>query len=143
MKNFQTQIVKFDNSKHRELVIDLWQTVFGYEKAHNLPEVVIDKKLQNKDNLFFVVEDERKVVGTVMAGYDGHRGWIYSIAVHLEYQKQGIGSDLLSFIQGKLENLGCLKINLQILQRNETVQKFYLANGYSVEKRVSMGKKLY
>ncbi len=143
MKNFQTQIVKFDNSKHRELVIDLWQTVFGYEKAHNLPEVVIDKKLQNKDNLFFVVEDERKVVGTVMAGYDGHRGWIYSIAVHLEYQKQGIGSDLLSFIQGKLENLGCLKINLQILQRNETVQKFYLANGYSVEQRVSMGKKLY
>lgn len=143
MKNFQPQIVKFDNSKHRELVIDLWQTVFGYEKAHNLPEVVIDKKLQNKDNLFFVVEDERKVVGTVMAGYDGHRGWIYSIAVHLEYQKQGIGSDLLSFIQGKLENLGCLKINLQILQRNETVQKFYLANGYSVEQRVSMGKKLY
>ena len=116
MKNFQTQIVKFDNSKHRELVIDLWQTVFGYEKVHNLPEVVIDKKLQNKDNLFFVVEDERKVVGTVMAGYDGHRGWIYSIAVHLEYQKQGIGSDLLSFIQGKLENLGCLKINLQILK---------------------------
>jgi len=143
MKNFQTQIVKFDDSKHRELVIDLWQTVFGYEKAHNLPEVVIDKKLQNKDNLFFVVEDERKVVGTVMAGYDGHRGWIYSIAVHLEYQKQGIGSDLLSFIQGKLENLGCLKINLQILQRNEAVQKFYLANGYSVEQRVSMGKKLY
>lgn len=143
MKNFKSQIVEFDNSKHRELVIDLWQTVFGYEKAHNLPEVVIDKKLQNKDSLFFVAEVERKVVGTVMAGYDGHRGWIYSIAVHLEYQKQGIGSDLLSFIQGKLENLGCLKINLQILQRNEAVQKFYLANGYSVEQRVSMGKKRY
>ena len=117
--------------------------VFGYEAAHNSPEVVIDKKLQHKDSLFYIAQKEQKVVGTVMAGYDGHRGWIYSIAVHPEHRKQGIGSSLLLFVQGKLENLGCLKVNLQIMEGNEAVQSFYLANGYSVEKRVSMGKKLY
>jgi len=143
MNNIQTQIIEFDNSKHRKQVVDLWQTVFSYEASHNSPEVVIDKKLQNNDDLFFVIQNDQKVIGTVMAGYDGHRGWIYSIAVHPEYQKQGIGSDLLSFIHGQLEELGCLKINLQIMEGNEAVQKFYLANGYSVEKRVSMGKKLY
>jgi GNAT superfamily N-acetyltransferase len=63
---------------------------------------VIDKKIQNKDGLFFVVEKDQHVIGTVIAGYDGHRGWIYSIAVHPDHQKQGIGSDLLTFTQDKL-----------------------------------------
>lgn len=143
MANTHFQIIDFDNAIHREQVIDLWQNVFGYEAAHNSPEVVIDKKLENKDGLFFVALKEQKVIGTVMAGYDGHRGWIYSIAVHPEYRKQGIGSELLSHTQDKLEGLGCLKVNLQIMEGNEEVQKFYLANGFSVEQRISMGKKLY
>jgi ribosomal protein S18 acetylase RimI-like enzyme len=143
MKSIQSQIVEYDNSKHRDHVVHLRQTVFGYEAAHNSPDIVIDKKIQNKDGFFFVAEKAQKVIGTVMAGYDGHRGWIYSIAVHPEHQKQGIGSDLLSFTQNRLTNIGCLKINLQIMEGNEAVQKFYLANGYSVEQRVSMGKKLY
>jgi ribosomal protein S18 acetylase RimI-like enzyme len=143
MENNQIQIVDFDNLKHREQVIELWQRVFGYEAAHNSPEVAIDKKLQNKDGLFFVAQKNQKVIGTVMAGYDGHRGWIYSIAVHPEYRKKGIGSELLSYTQNILENLGCLKVNLQIMEGNEAVQNFYLANGFSVEQRISMGKKLY
>lgn len=143
MKSIQFQIVDFDNIKHRNQVVDLWQNVFGYEASHNLPEVVINKKIQNKDGLFFVAQKDQKVIGTVMAGYDGHRGWIYSIAVHPEYQKQGIGSDLLSYTQCKLEDLGCLKVNLQIMEGNEAVQKIYSSNGYSVEQRISLGKKLY
>ena len=139
----QSKIIEFNNVKHRKQVVDLWQTVFGYETTHNSPELVIDKKLQNNDGQFFVAQIEEKVVGTIMAGYDGHRGWIYSIAVHPEFQKQGIGSELLKFAQSKLESLGCLKINLQIMEGNEAVQRFYKANGYSVEQRISMGKKLY
>lgn len=143
MENNQLQIVDFDNSRHREQVIELWKNVFGYEAAHNSPEVVIDKKIQIKDGLFFIAQKDQKVIGTIMAGYDGHRGWIYSIAVHPEYRKQGIGSQLLSYTQGKLEDIGCLKVNLQIMEGNEDVQKFYISNGYSVEQRISMGKKLY
>lgn len=143
MENNQLQIVEFDNSRHRGQVIELWHNVFGYEAEHNSPEVVIDKKIQTKDGLFFIAEKDQKVIGTVIAGYDGHRGWIYSIAVHPEYRKQGIGSELLSYTQRKLEDLGCLKVNLQIMEGNEAVQKFYLVNGFSVEQRISMGKKLY
>lgn len=143
MSNSQLEIVEFNNSKHRSQVIDLWQAVFGYEAAHNSPEVSIEKKIKNKDGLFFVAEIGQRVIGTIMAGYDGHRGWIYSIAVDPQHQKQGIGSDLLTFTQKKLTSLGCLKVNLQIMQGNKAVQRFYIANGYSVEQRVSMGKKLY
>ncbi len=143
MVDYQSKIVEFNNSKHRNQVVELWQTVFGSETGHNSSEVSIDKKIKNKDGLFFVAEKEQRVIGTVMGGYDGHRGWIYSIAVDPEHRKQGIGSNLLSFVQNKLTSLGCLKVNLQILAENESVQRFYVANGFSVEQRVSMGKKLY
>lgn len=143
MKKVKYEIIGFDNSKHSDQVMDLWEDVFGYNAAHNSPSVVIDKKLQNKDGLFYVATENQRIIGTIMAGYDGHRGWIYLIAVHPDYRKQGIGSALLSFTQEKLENLGCLKINLQIIGENEAVQKFYFKNGYSVEQRISMGKKLY
>ena len=105
--------------------------------------MVIDKKLDTGDGLFFIALEDQQVVGTVMAGYDGHRGWIYSIAIHPDHRKQGIGSKLLAYTQVKLEDLGCLKVNLQIMEGNEEVRKFYLANGYSIEQRISMGKKLY
>ncbi|MBN1436716.1 MAG: GNAT family acetyltransferase [Sedimentisphaerales bacterium] len=143
MQSMQYNIVEYDDSKHREQVIGLWQGVFGYGAAHNQPGVAIDKKVENGDGLFFVAEKDGEVIGTVMGGYDGHRGWIYSIAVRPECQKRGVGSGLLGFIQSKLMELGCLKVNLQIMEGNEAVQEFYLANGYSVEQRVSMGKKLY
>ncbi len=135
-------ITLFDNFKHRANVISLWNDVFGYEANHNSPELVIDKKLELNDGLFFIATDNQDVIGTVMAGYDGHRGWIYSIAVSPDHRKQGLGSELLSFAEEKLLNVGCMKINLQIMEGNETVEKFYLANGYQTEKRISMGKRL-
>ena len=143
MENHQTKIIEFNNSRHRQQVVDLWQTVFGYAAEHNSPELSIDKKIKSGDGLFYVAENKQRVIGTVMGGYDGHRGWVYSIAVNPKHRKQGIGSNLLSFVQSKLANLGCLKINLQIMAENESVQSFYIANGFSLEHRISMGKKLY
>ena len=136
------KIVEFDNLKHRKQVVALWQDVFGYEAAHNSPELVIDKKIAVEDGLFFVVIRRQIVVGTVMAGYDGHRGWIYSIAVHPTHQRKGIGSALLAFAEKELSSVGCVKINLQIIDGNEGVQRFYQAKGYLAEKRISMGKRL-
>jgi ribosomal protein S18 acetylase RimI-like enzyme len=136
------RITSFDNRLYRDQVISLWREVFGYEADHNEPGLVIDKKHEFGDGLFFVALKNKAVVGTVMAGYDGHRGWIYSIAVSPNYQKQGVGSSLLAFAEQKLSELGCMKTNLQIMEGNEVVESFYLANGYQTEKRISMGKRL-
>ena len=137
------EIETYDNLKNRDQVISLWKEVFGYEADHNGPELVIDKKLEFGDGLFFIATtDSQSLIGTVMAGYDGHRGWIYSIAVSPNYRKQGIGSKLLSVAEEKLSKLGCMKINLQIMEGNEAVERFYLSNGYHTEKRISMGKLL-
>ena len=136
------EITEFDNSKHREMVISLWKDVFGYEAAHNAPDIVIDKKKDFDDGLLFVAIDNYDVIGTVMAGYDGHRGWIYSIAVSKKYRNKGLGSALLAFAEEKLSDRGCMKINLQIMDGNESVEAFYLSNGYQTEKRINMGKRL-
>ena len=136
------KITPFNNRKHCDQVISLWNDVFGYEAAHNLSRIVINKKLEFGDGLFFVAIHQKVVVGTIMAGYDGHRGWIYSIAVGPENRHQSIESLMLSFAERKLMALGCMKINLQIMDGNEAVENFYLTNGYLTEKRISMGKSL-
>lgn len=135
-------ITPFVDAVHRPQVVALWETVFGYEAAHNHPDLVIDKKLAVDDKLFFVAVAEQAVVGTIMAGYDGHRGWIYSVAVAPSHRRQGIGSRLVAHAEQALTGLGCVKINLQILAGNESVAGFYAALGYAVEQRVSMGKRI-
>ncbi len=138
-----SQVIKqFNDNDHRAAVIDLWSSVFGYQTAHNEPELVIDKKLAVDDGLFFVAEADDVVVGTVLGGYDGHRGWVYSLAVLPDHQAQGVGSALMNHVETALAERGCLKINLQIMEGNEQVQSFYESLGYSSEKRVSMGKRV-
>jgi ribosomal protein S18 acetylase RimI-like enzyme len=133
-------ITPYRDSVHRRQVTALWETVFGYKAPHNEPNLVIDKKVEADDHLFFVALDGDAVVGTVMVGYDGHRGWIYSLAVSPAHRRQGIGSRLVSHAEDALARKGCMKINLQIMEGNEGVAAFYSFLGYSVEHRVNMGK---
>ena len=133
-------IVPFDNALHRSQVMQVWQTCFGYDTAHNEPGLVIDKKLAVQDGLFFVAVLAGDVIGTVMAGYDGHRGWLYSVAVAPGHRKLGVGRQLIAHAESALIGRGCLKINLQLIESNAAVVAFYASLGYGVEPRVSMGK---
>jgi ribosomal protein S18 acetylase RimI-like enzyme len=136
------EILEYNNVKHRDQVVALWKDAFGYKAARNNPGFVIDQKIAMLDGLFFVATHKEGIVGTVMAGYDGHRGWIYAMAVHPGHRKKGIASLLLSHAERRLASLGCVKINLQILKGNADVQRFYRANGYALEDRISMGKEI-
>ena len=136
-------ILPYFDADHRTGVIALWNAVFGYEAIHNRPSIVIDKKIGNGDGLFFVALSTGTVIGTVMAGYDGHRGWIYSVAVSPAHRRRGVGSQLVYFAEKALANKGCVKVNLQIMEGNESVVAFYASLGFSVEKRISMGKRMH
>jgi ribosomal protein S18 acetylase RimI-like enzyme len=136
-------IIPFSDAAHRAKVITLWEAVFGYEAAHNQPALAIDKKLALNDGLLFVALSGQEVVGTVMAGYDGHRGWIYSVAVSPAHRRRGIGSQLVTVAERALAARGCVKVNLQIVEGNESVVAFYASHGFSEEKRISMGKRLH
>jgi ribosomal protein S18 acetylase RimI-like enzyme len=135
-------IAPFVNTIHRREVVALWTEIFRYDAAHNRPELVIDKKLAVHDDLFFVALVDNAVVGTIMAGYDGHRGWLYSLAVSPSCRRRGIGSELIAHAERALIGMGCVKINLQILKTNKSVMEFYTKLGYAEEKRISMGKRI-
>jgi ribosomal protein S18 acetylase RimI-like enzyme len=123
-------------------VIALWTEVFGYTAAHNRPEAVIQQKLAVQSELFFVARLDGRLAGTVMGGYDGHRGWVYSLAVRPDLRRRGVGTALMRHIERELASRGCPKINLQVLATNVATVTFYAKLGYSVEERISMGKVL-
>ena len=126
-------------------MIALWECIFseGYEAPHNHPEVSIDLKTAYDPGLFLVAVGGGRLVGTVMGGYDGHRGWIYSLAVDENDRHRGIGTELMAEVERRLKDRGCLKINLQVMPDNTGVVRFYRELGFSVEDRLSMGKRLY
>ncbi|MGD9720531.1 MAG: GNAT family acetyltransferase [Pirellulales bacterium] len=126
----------------RRAVVALWRSVFGYPQPHNNPELTIRKKLALQRKLFFVAIVDGTLAGTAMGGYDGHRGWIYSLAVVPERRRQGIGTALMRHVERALAELGCPKINLQALPGNDDAVALYERLGYRIEDRISMGKVL-
>jgi ribosomal protein S18 acetylase RimI-like enzyme len=124
-------------------VIALWNEVLPDSAPHNDPATSIRNKRKFEHDLFFVAVVDVSVVGTVMGGYDGHRGWVYSVAVKPQHRHQGIGMALIRSLEAALVARGCLKVNLQVRASNTGVIAFYDQLGYAVEERVSMGKRLY
>ena len=123
-------------------VAALWREVFPDNSPWNIPENDIKRKLNVQRELFFVAESDGMIIGTAMAGFDGHRGWVYYVAVKEDHRKQGIGKALMERVEKELRNIGCTKLNLQVRSSNTGVVDFYKNLGYIVEDRVSMGKLL-
>ena len=123
-------------------VVSLWRRVFSDDPPWNDPPAVIRRKLRVQSELFLVGEKNGRIVATVMAGYDGFRGWIYHLAVAQEDRRKGIARAIMAEAETKLQRLGCTKINLQIRESNTSAIDFYKSIGYDIEERVSMGKLL-
>ena len=122
-------------------VVALWQRA-GLTRPWNDPGKDIRRKRAEQPELFGVMVAAGEVIGTVMAGYEGHRGWINYLAVDPSCQKQGLGRRLMEWSEARLHERGCPKINLQVRQGNDAVLAFYAALGYADDNVVSLGKRL-
>ena len=122
----------------RTQLIDLWSEAFPSPYPHNEPLFVLNSKLE-VDDLIFVAEANSKIIGSCVAGYDGHRGWLYSVSVSTKSRRDGAGSKLVKSTLSYLAELGCIKVNLQVVAENAEVVSFYESLGFSVEDRISMG----
>ena len=83
-----------------------------------------------------------RVVGTVMSGYDGHRGWIYSLGVHPDVRRSGVARALFQHAEDELRAAGCPKVNLQVFAGNERALAFWASMGFAVDGVLSLGKRL-
>jgi len=125
-------------------VIDLWQRS-GLARPWNDPRKDIARKLRVQRDLFLVGVDggpDARIVGSVMAGYEGHRGWINYLAVDPERRRRGFARVLMAAAEERLRALGCPKINLQIRNDNADAIAFYRRIGFAEDASVSMGKRL-
>jgi len=91
------------------------------------------------DDLIFIVEENQELIGACIAGYDGHRGWLYAVAVDPAHRRKGIGEKLVKHSLRILKETGCIKVNIQIRSSNTGVAAFYQSIGFEVEDRLSMG----
>lgn len=136
-------LIRTFEDRDTDAVIALWNVALFDSAPHNDAALSLRKKLAVDRELLFVATFDHVLVGTVMGGWDGHRGWLYSVAVDPAYRRRGIGSELLRAMEQKLRDLGCLKLNLQVRSRNTQVIAFYETLGFRVEEIVSLGKRLY
>ncbi|WP_250537894.1 MULTISPECIES: GNAT family acetyltransferase [unclassified Caballeronia] len=139
-------IIRAFDAGDRAAVIALWRDVFpeyaDTSRPQRDPALSIANKMKTQPELFFVGALDGEVIGTVMAGYDGHRGWVYSLAVTPSLRGRGYGSALMRHAEGVLKKLGCPKVNLQILSVKTELRGFYEKLGYRIDEVVSLGKRL-
>ena len=124
----------------RDDVVALWRETFP--DYVDTPEREIDVCLAHPDAALFVARRDAALVGTIMAGSDGHRGWLHYVAVTPAQRRHGVARALVAHAERWLATRGVSKVNLQIRGDNLAVQAFYERVGYRVEDRVSLGKRI-
>lgn len=124
-----------------EAVVALWRAC-GLARPQNDPHKDIARKLRVNPEWFLVAETDGAIVGTVMAGYEGHRGWINYLGVAPALQRGGLGRRLMDEAEARLRAAGCPKINLQVRPDNRAAIAFYERIGFAVEGAISLGKRL-
>jgi ribosomal protein S18 acetylase RimI-like enzyme len=124
-----------------EGVTDLWRRA-GLVHPMNDPRRDIERKMSDSPWGFLVAVDDAAIVGSVMVGYEGHRGWINYLACHPNRRRTGIATELMTAARELLLDRGCPKINLQVRAGNQEVRKFYESLGYSEDSVTSFGLRL-
>lgn len=122
-------------------VIGLWEEC-GLVRAWNDPRKDIARKLAVQPELFLVGTYEDRIVASAMAGYDGHRGWVYYFAVSTQHRKRSFGRMLMREVERLLLERGCPKVNLQVRSANAGTVDFYRKLGYAQDEAVSLGRRL-
>ncbi|MDQ8044566.1 MAG: GNAT family acetyltransferase [Solirubrobacteraceae bacterium] len=129
-----------------DAVVALWERC-ELTRPWNDPRADIARKLTVQPELFLVGELDAgdagaRLVASVMAGYDGHRGWMNYLAVDPAERGRGLGRTLVTAVEERLTALGCPKANLQVRAGNETAVGFYRAIGYDLDGTIGLGKRL-
>lgn len=121
--------------------IALWRAC-DLTRPWNDPRKDIARKLTVQPELFLVGEKGGTLVATLMAGYEGHRGWVNYLAVSPPHRRRGYARVLMQEAETRLLALGCPKLNVQVRSANAEALDFYRALGYLRDEAVSLGKRL-
>lgn len=133
--------IRVFQSADEAAVVALWQEC-GLTRPWNDPRADIARKLTEQPELFLVGTVGTELVASAMAGFDGHRGWVYYLAVAPGYRTRAFGRALMQAVERRLMERGCPKVNLLVRSSNTEVIEFYRKLGYVQDEVVSLGKRL-
>ncbi len=102
----------------------------------------IEKKVQRDPDLFLVAEADGLLIGTVIGGFDGRRGFIYHLAVHASYRSQGVGSRLMDEVESRLRSKGCIRCYLLVTPDNKDAMRYYEKRGWVLMDNLPYAKDL-
>lgn len=122
-----------------EAVIALWQAC-GLTRPWNDPHADFALALGEESSTVLIVRDGAMLVGSVMVGFDGHRGWIYYLAVAPDRRRSGIGRALMAAAIAWLTTRGAPKVQLMVREGNAAALGFYEALGFAPQTVVTLGR---
>ncbi len=125
----------------RSAVIALWQAC-GLTRSWNDPSSDIDHAIRSPASTILLARHETRIIASVMVGFDGHRGWVYYLAVDPAARGRGIGRRMMAAAEDWLRQCQVPKINLMIRSDNAPAIGFYRALGYVAQEVATMGKRL-
>ena len=129
------------NSQYQKALVDLWKKC-GLIVPSNDPVEDIKKKLEFQPQLLLIALVDERLIGSVMIGYEGHRGWLNYLAISPEHQRKGYGRKLVQKAISKLKEFGCLKVNVQVRKTNISAVGFYRHLGFKDDNVISLGLRL-
>jgi len=122
-------------------VIALWEEC-KLTRPWNDPHKDIARKLEVQPELFLVGTIDDAVMASLMAGYEGHRGWMNYLAVAPRHRGRGFGRALVEHVERLLLERGCPKVGLLVRNSNKEAAAFYRRLGYAQDESISLGKRL-
>jgi ribosomal protein S18 acetylase RimI-like enzyme len=123
----------------RDAVIAMWEAA-GLTRPWNDPVADFDRALHGATSAVLVGHDRDELVATAMVGDDGHRGWVYYLAVREDVRRRGLGSEMMRAAEAWLQAHGVAKVQLMVRDTNQVVLGFYESIGYEVTPATVLGR---
>jgi ribosomal protein S18 acetylase RimI-like enzyme len=120
-------------------IVALWQTC-GLTRPWNDPATDIAFARRGSNATVLIGRDDSAIVATVLVGHDGHRGWVYYLAVHPDHRHKGYGRIMMDAAGRWLRETGIEKLQLMVRPDNKGVKNFYQSLGYSEQERIIYAK---
>ncbi|MFS4437214.1 GNAT family acetyltransferase [Paracoccaceae bacterium GXU_MW_L88] len=119
----------------------LWEAC-GLTRPWNDPARDISYCLERPESELFIVSQDGAIIGTVMTGADGHRGWVYYLAIAETHRGQGLARRLMREAESWLTARGVWRLNLMVRQDNIAIRDFYDRLGFRTSDVVVLQKDL-
>lgn len=119
---------------------ELWRRA-GLTRPYNDPRQDFEFALGKPASDVLVGTIDGKIVASAMVGHDGHRGWVYYLAVDPDLQKQGLGAQMMAAVEAWQRAHGVWKLCLLVRTSNEAVKGFYDALGYAPDEVTVLSKR--